>query len=408
MKSLISLSLILLGLLAASCRRNINSPDLSGNIGTRQTSVPWPGLANSPWPMYSHDPQHTSRSSFRGPQQGVVVWLFNAGNSVYSSPAIGEGGSIYFGDMSFYAHSISSSGTPVWAFLGGGSDASPLIGSDGSIYFYGNGNPLSHGLFSYDESGHLNWQFTFNKFEGLSSPSISIDGGTIYCLADSVFALQRNGQLRWKTALPDSDLAHYALAVSPDGSTLFVPGYKGIYALDTSGAARWKYSLPVTPSDPAIDNQGNVYFAMGSDLYSLSASGGTRWIHAGLDLTGGDTGPAIGGDGTIYITGAALYAIDNNGALKWAYNLPPMTYSQCIPAIDLNGTVFFGRNTARTVADSINFLAINPDGTLKFQMCLRSPDGTVPDIDSHPSISSDGSIYVGSDRPHGYHVYRIE
>jgi len=59
--------------------------------------VPWPGLANSPWPMFLHDPQHTGRSPYRGPQEGKVEWLFDAGIWVYSSPVIDLDGSIYFG-----------------------------------------------------------------------------------------------------------------------------------------------------------------------------------------------------------------------------------------------------------------------------------------------------------------------
>jgi outer membrane protein assembly factor BamB len=406
MKPLFKIALLAVCLVPLfTCKRNETIVDPGPNPNA-QGNISWPGLANSPWPMYSHDPQHTSRSSFRGPQQGVVEWLFNASNSVYSSPAIDEMGMIYFEALNHAAFAVTASGSQTWSVPGGGGDSSPLLDYDGSVYFYGIAGPLSFGLYSYDRSGKLNWQYTIAVVKSFTSPSISMDGKTLYLAADTVFAVRRTGQVRWKTILPDNDLAHYALAISPDGATLFVPGYNGIYAVDTSGTFKWKYSLPVTPSDPAVDNQGNVYFAMGTKLYSLDPNGVVRWVYDGIDRINEDTGPAIGIDGTLYTTGAALYAIDKSGGLKWAYTLPA-PYSQCIPAIDVDGTIYFGRNTTRTSADSINFLAVNPNGTLKFQMCLRSPDGTVPDIDSHPSITGDGKIYVGSDRPHGVHVYKI-
>jgi hypothetical protein len=143
---------------------------------------------------------------------------------------------------------------------------------------------------------------------------------------------------------------------------------------------------------------------MGSNLYAVTSSGAALWI-AALVVGGGVAGPSIGGDGTIYATGRSLYAVDPTGKVKWSFNLSLDSHST--PAIDNEGTIYFGCNTTRTAADSINFIALNSDGSVKFKLCLRSPDGSVPDIDSHPSISSDGSIYVGSDYPHGFQVFKI-
>ena len=88
--------------------------------------------------------------------------------------------------------------------------------------------------------------------------------------------------------------------------------------------------------------------------------------------------------------------------------MPGLSYSQCVPATDFDGTIYFGKGTSRTPDDSLNFFALNPNGTLKFAMCLKSPDGSIPDIDSPPSIGADGSVYVGSDYPHGTQLYKIK
>ena len=34
-----------------------------------QEDIPWPSLADSPWPMNHHDPQSSGRSKFIGPSQ---------------------------------------------------------------------------------------------------------------------------------------------------------------------------------------------------------------------------------------------------------------------------------------------------------------------------------------------------
>ena len=58
-------------------------------------------LADSPWPMFAHDPQHTGQSDYAGPQEGVLKWVFSFRTSVGTSPltpTIGGDGTIYVYD----------------------------------------------------------------------------------------------------------------------------------------------------------------------------------------------------------------------------------------------------------------------------------------------------------------------
>ncbi len=57
--------------------------------------------------------------------------------------------------------------------------------------------------------------------------------------------------------------------------------------------------------------------------------------------------------------------------------------------------------------DRTNFYAINANGTYKFKLILRSPDGSIPDIDSTPAIDLGGRVYVGCDKPQGFHLFAI-
>ena len=44
------------------------------------------GLSDSPWPMLQHDPQHTGRSPYKGPETPELKWKYQiAGfNSLYN------------------------------------------------------------------------------------------------------------------------------------------------------------------------------------------------------------------------------------------------------------------------------------------------------------------------------------
>ena len=60
-------------------------------------------LADSPWPMYMHDAQHTGQSSYIGPDKPICIWTQGAhGNGI----AIGADEKIIIG-----SRILSSSGT---------------------------------------------------------------------------------------------------------------------------------------------------------------------------------------------------------------------------------------------------------------------------------------------------------
>lgn len=60
-----------------------------------QQDIPWPGLANSPWPIFHADPQNTGRSKYAGPLSGKVLYKINA-ESMVSAPVLGLENILYF------------------------------------------------------------------------------------------------------------------------------------------------------------------------------------------------------------------------------------------------------------------------------------------------------------------------
>ena len=66
---------------------------------------------------------------------GDVIWEFQTGEILSSSPAIGADGTVYIGSYDDNLYAINPDGTKKWAFdIGDDVDSSPAIGSDGTIY----------------------------------------------------------------------------------------------------------------------------------------------------------------------------------------------------------------------------------------------------------------------------------
>ena len=91
--------------------------------------------------------------------------------------------------------------------------------------------------------------------------------------------------------------------------------------------------------------------------------------------------PAIGKDGTIYLTSMDhyLYAINPNGALKWKFEASSPIYSS--PSIGSDGIIYFGSKNG-------TIYAINPDGSLKWYF------ETNYEITCDLAIGKDDTVYV--------------
>ena len=66
---------------------------------------------------------------------GTLLWEFETGHWVSSSPAIGSDGTVYVGSYDGKLYAINPNGTKNWEFvIGDDVRSSPAIGSDGTVY----------------------------------------------------------------------------------------------------------------------------------------------------------------------------------------------------------------------------------------------------------------------------------
>ncbi|RYX80692.1 cell surface protein [bacterium] len=236
---------------------------------------------------------------------GTQKWAYKAKAAVYSSPAIGDNGLIYFGSQDGFLYAVTQAGQGKWKFdTGGQVRSSPAVGKDGTVYI-GSHNPNIYALDG--TTGKQKWVFTTSGPYVQSSPAIGEDG-TVYVACTGsmtvgppyLYALDgKTGKMKWKV---ESCTQSSSVAIGKDG-TIFTQGESGnFYALDpATGKQKWKVELAIPQaSSPAIDGDGTVYVAAGRTLHALDPeTGNEKWS---FDTKSSIySSPAIADDGTIYI-----------------------------------------------------------------------------------------------------------
>ncbi len=358
----------------------------SGFLATVSENVSAAGVADSPWPMFRGNVEHTGLSQHDTSNNlGELLWRYRTNYRVYSSPAIGTDGTIYVGSEDYFLYAVNSEGKLKWRFRAGDMiDSSPAIGTDGTIYVGSD----DHYLYALNPDGTRRWRFTtFGVIR--SSPAIGTDG-TIYVGSNdgSLYAINPDGTQKWEYDTGNS--VQGSPAIGSDG-TIYICSYYSLYAINPDGTQKWEYDTGNSvQGSPAIGSDGTIYVGSFDTLFAVNPDGSFKWEYRlSFDILA--SSPAIGSDGTIYFgsSDGVMYAINPDGTLKWSYDTGSSIYSS--PAIGADGTIYFGSNDGR-------LYALNPDGTLRWRY------STGNDIRSSPAIGADGTIYVGS---YDYYLYAI-
>jgi len=150
------------------------------------------------------------------------------------------------------------------------------------------------------------------------------------------------------------------------------------------GTLKWNYNTvsSLGNSSPAIGNDGTVYVGSSDGkFYAVNPNGTHKWSYT-TGSTFSST-PAIGPNGTIYCGSydGKLHALKRNGSRKWSYTTGGRIHSA--PAIGRDGTIYVGSYDNK-------LYALYPNGSQKWNYT------TGGEIYSSPAVGSDGTVYVGS------------
>jgi hypothetical protein len=275
---------------------------------------------------------------------GTLKWFSSTGGHFWRGPTIGPDGTVYAGSSDGIFHAFKPDGGTLWTYRAdSGFISSAALGPNGETYF-GTEAGMVHAL---TPSGDSSWQHAIGGVAW--SPVVGRDG-TIYVVSGrNLDALNPDGTQRWRCEV-DGNI-HLPAALAADG-TIYV-GSSGhscgaFHAVDPDGIVKWQFPLSdYAGSSAAIDSAGNVYFTMRSYLvYCLGPDGTERWRYRSPQALYGT--PALGADGTVYVTGSidaethnvSLLALSADGKLKWSYYLGGSR--TCSPTLGQDSIVYVG------------------------------------------------------------------
>jgi outer membrane protein assembly factor BamB len=373
-----------------------------------QEDIPWPSLADSPWPIYHGDPQSTGRSKYSGPIAGIIEWSIDS-LFVKSGVSIGYDHAVYFNSDGYLRGLIAANpdGSIKWNLEEVVTNmdvvSTPLVASDGTIYI---GGGLRERFYAINSNGTLKWEFVTEGDVTIVGMNIGLDG-TVYFVSGwsrdvqvaALNAVNQDGSLKWRLENPDfnsSIRSRVGLSFSPDGKTLYVPGRgPSVFAIDVDNQSiKWTFGDIQIRGSVLVDSEGHLYFQSQVEsinsgkvsLFSLNPDGSVRWsyAHDNPDFTSN-----IMADGTMdkngnyYFALDTLYSIDYGGNLRWKLGLEresgePLT-------CDINGVVYVPLWVGTSMA------AVSSEGDIIWKFDF--PSGS---IGQSPALGINQVMYIAS------------
>lgn len=367
MKEFYKLYFLLIPLLSISlnnCKENPTDPPEDKKPPGYQYDITWPSLPPNIWSVNHADMQRTGRSKFAGPLQGTVV---------AKVPALRMQTGVVFANDSVYYYGTSApteydttyliaakiDGTIIWKLNLTAIETvtTPLVDKNGTIYI---ANGYFKKIFAVNPDGTIKWIFEteteiFNRGLGIDK------AGNIYAIDNSsnLYAIKPTGELLWKVQDTRFGVGRRVnITFSPDGDVIYIHGNRignrkiTLIAFDLkSKSLLWEFGHELLANGPAVDYDGNIYFAIEDDtvdqtkanFYCLKPDGTIKWKYSHHRIVlYWDLDPTIDKNGNIYFGTDSLFSFDNNGHLRWkkkiGYSISSINYSPLV--CDNNGNVY--------------------------------------------------------------------
>ena len=286
-------------------------------------------------------------------QNGTEEWNFTKANSmITTTPAVSSDGTIYSsivedehdkedGERIGHLYALYPNGTKKWSYtLNHPIWSSPAIGDDGTIYF-----SCDEELYAIHPNGTERWNITLGG-DIYTNPAIDDDGNLYVGTSGKgeLYLIDPNGT---KEKIYQTEKGGLGTPALTEDGTIYVGSTEGsLFAFESDGTMKWEYRKEETEptsglSSLAIGDEGTIYFSS-HHLYAINPDGSEKWVYNFTDARVGTNPPIIGGDGTIYVGGFGedLYAISPDGEKEWDLTLDYPFGWYFSGSIDENGTLY--------------------------------------------------------------------
>ena len=421
--------LALLVMFCTSCQKSTEPIENDKLPPGYQEDIPWPSLADSPWPMNHGDPQSTGRSKYPGPMAGIIEWSIDS-LDVTCGVSIGYDQTVYFNSAGLLIGLFAANpdGSIKWrleeVITNAEVSTTPLVAADETIYT--GGGTLGR-LFSVNSNGTIKWEFKTEGFVYLVGMNIGLDG-TIYFVSGwqggvpILYAVNPDGSLKWSLENPDFNYSgRSGISFSPDGKTLYLPGTgPSVFAIDVENQhIKWTFGEIWLSGSVLEDSEGHLYFQSQVDsinsgkasLFSLNPDGSVRWsfahdnprfsIHSHISGT-------MDKNGNYYFALDTLYSVDYRGNLRWKLGLENVSGEPL--TCDINGVVYvplwigISMAAVSSEGDTLKIWEVNDfSGSRDVScMCATPTLESITNQNNHPKV-----IWSHDDDPNGSYSYEI-
>ena len=334
-------------------------------------------------------------------ENGCIVWKYDTGSKIYTSPAVSDDGTIYIGsgDNYLYALNPNKDDKFEWSFEAGGAIlSSPIIGHDGTVYF----GSYDNKIYAINSITYLEkWAFETGSMV-LGSPAIDLDNNIYIGSTDHYFyAITVSGELKWKFDV--GSCVYGSPAVSKDGVVYFGAQDGKLFAVNKeTGKSLWESETDSNNDNNTDSTENNNTGSNNTDSNveenvenaSNDENNEPKWSEAFQTGDAIYSSPVLDENGTIYLgsNDMKLYAVNpEDGTKKWEFLSGGEIKGSAV--LGSNNLLYFGSQDKKIYA--INTL----DGTKKWELELDD------EIESTPLLGSDNMVFIGTN---GNKLYAVQ
>jgi hypothetical protein len=311
---------------------------------------------------------------FAEEQPYELAWRYVTGGQVVAKPAVDHRGTIYIISDDRILYALSAQGRERWRYpVGRKLSAGPVVMYDGTVLI----GTRSGILMAAGANGRLRWLFS-PRTGACLNPAIGSDGSIVLATAGGmIYCLSYSGKERWRYRVR-AELAS-SPSIGEDGTIYIGTTDRRLLALNRDGSNKWEIELPASVGTPAIGHDGSLYVSA-AGIHQVSPEGILKWSYA---IPADTADPVLRGDGAIIAAAAngRLYAIGPQGRLIWSTSLRVPVHFPAVLGDD---------GTAYVATASRQIAAVSENGLILWRFSAKQPVGM-------PTIGKDGTVLVGAE-----------